>query len=334
MTNMQRASNYHIAFLTPMAVSVEQEIKRLLPNGLTISFARSQDRDEHRLLMQDADFVIAAGTFIYKDQIENAPKLKLIQKWGIGVDKIDLSAAKDAGVSVAITSGVSSRTVAEHTILLMLAVYRRLPLAHSSLGKGLWLAPELRTVCYQLAGKNVGLLGFGNIAQYVAKRLAGFEVNVLYHSRTRADSELERQLNVTYVDYETLIANSDVLSLHLPLNAQTKHQIDGHVFEKMKNSAILINTARGEIVDEAALIHALKSGQISGAGLDTFEGEPPRRDNPLLHMDQVVATPHSAGAVMDNVANTVGHAYRNIQAFIAGQMPAAKDIVVVGQRRC
>jgi D-3-phosphoglycerate dehydrogenase len=328
---MQQITSQHIAFLTPMAPRVTDQIATLTPAGFTIAFAKTQDRSEHLEMMREADYVIVAGTFIYQDQIEQAGKLKLIQKWGIGVDKIDLEAARAAGVSVAITTGVSSKTVAEHTLLLMLAVYRRLVVAHRSLEQGKWLAPELRTVCYQLAGKTVGLLGFGNIAQHVAKRLAGFDVKVIYHSRTRASAALEEQLNAQYVDYDTLLSQSDILSLHLPLNATTRHQFTTETFKKMKTSAVLINTARGEIIDEQALIQALERGQIAGAGLDTFEGEPPSRDNPLLHMDQVVVTPHSAGAVMDNVANTVGHAFRNIQLFSQAQPIAAQDIIVAGQ---
>jgi D-3-phosphoglycerate dehydrogenase len=252
----------------------------------------------------------------------------MIQKWGIGVDKIDLEAARQAGVTVAITSGASSAPVSEHTIMLMLAVLRRLPMAHRSLGEGRWIPAALRTVSYQIAGKTIGLLGFGNIAKHVAKRLKGFDVRVVYHSRTRATHETEQRYEVEYVDYETLLSTSDILSIHIPSNVHTRHQINAQVLARMKPGAVLINTARGEIIDEQALIEALRAGHLRGAGLDTFEGEPPAQDNPLLHMDQVVVTPHSAGAVFDNVANIVGHAFRNIETFSAGKPLPAEDIVV------
>ena len=201
-------------------------------------------------------------------------------------------------------------------------------MAHRSLGEGKWIPAALRTVSYQLAGKTIGLLGFGNIAKHVAKRLKGFEVRVVYYSRTRAAQETEQRYEVEYVDYETLLSTSDILSIHIPSNVHTYHQLNTQTLARMKPGAVLINTARGEIIDEQALIEALRAGHLRGAGLDTFEGEPPAADNPLLHMDQVVVTPHSAGAVFDNVANIVGHAFRNIEKFSAGQPLATEDIVV------
>lgn len=322
----------HIAFLSPMALSIRAEIQRLVPNGYTIAFAETNERAEHARMVPSADFIIAAGTFVDAGLIQSAPKLKMIQKWGIGVDKIDLEAARQAGVTVAITSGASSAPVSEHAIMLMLAVLRRLPLAHRSLGEGKWIPAALRTVSYQIAGKSIGLLGFGNIAKHVARRLKGFDVHVKYFSRTRADQTIEQQYGVEYVDYETLLSTSDILSIHIPSNTQTYHQINAPVIARMKPGAVLINTARGEVIDEQALITALRAGHLGGAGLDTFEGEPPAADNPLLHMDQVVVTPHSAGAVFDNVANIVGHAFRNIEKFIAGTPLAPEDIVVSVQK--
>ncbi len=322
----------HIAFLSPMALSIRAEIQRLVPAGYSIAFAETNERAEHAQMVPSADFIIAAGTFVDAGLIQRAPKLKMIQKWGIGVDKIDLKAAREAGITVAITSGASSAPVSEHAIMLMLAVLRRLPLAHRSLGEGQWIPAALRTVSYQIAGKTIGLLGFGNIAKHVAKRLKGFEVQVQYYSRNRADLETEQQYEVEYVDYETLLRTSDILSIHIPSNVHTHHQINAQVLARMKQAAVLINTARGEVIDEQALIQALRSGHLSGAGLDTFEGEPPAADNPLLHMDQVVVTPHSAGAVFDNVANIVGHAFRNIEKFTAGLPLAAEDIVVSVQK--
>ncbi len=318
----------HIAFLSPMAASIRAEILRLLPAGYSIAFAQTNERSEHMEMVPAADFIIAAGTFVDAGLIQSATKLKMIQKWGIGVDKIDLEAARKSGITVAITAGASSAPVAEHTIMLMLAVYRRLPLAHRSLGQGQWIPAALRTQCYQIAGKTIGLLGFGNIAKHVARRLKGFDVRVIYYSRRRIDAQTEQQYDVEYVDYETLIATSDILSIHIPSTPHTRHQIDAQFMAKMKQTAVLINTARGEIIDETALIQALESGHLGGAGLDTFEGEPPAPTNPLLHMDQVVVTPHSAGGVFDNVANIVGHAFRNIEKFTAGKPQSLEDLIV------
>ena len=318
----------HIAFLTPMAQVTLEAVSKLLPANCTIAFAQTSSKAEQSKLLADADVVMIAGTFIDGDVIRQAPRLKMIQKWGIGVDKIDLAAAKERNILVSITSGATSVPVSEHTLMLMLAVSRRLPLAHRSLGQGGWIATELRTVCSKLDGKTVGLFGFGGIAQHVAKRLKGFDVEVIYHTRNRVAPEIEDRLQARYVDFETLIAQSDILSLHAPLSEQTFHRFNADTFAKMKRGATLINTARGELIDEPALIQALQQGQLSGAGLDTFEAEPPSADNPLLHMDQVVATPHSAGGVYDNLPNLVGHMFRNIELFQRGLPIPEVDIVV------
>ena len=311
-----------------MAEVTLEAVRSLMPARCTIAFAQTSSKAEQSKLLADADVVMIAGTFIEGDVIRQAPRLKMIQKWGIGVDKIDLAAAKERNILVSITSGATSVPVSEHTLMLMLAVSRRLPLAHRSLGQGGWIATELRTVCSKLDGKTVGLFGFGGIAQHVAKRLKGFDVEVIYHTRNRVAPEIEDQLQARYVDFETLIAQSDILSLHAPLSEQTFHRFNADTFAKMKRGAILINTARGELIDEPALIQALQQGQLSGAGLDTFEAEPPSADNPLLHMDQVVATPHSAGGVYDNLPNLVGHMFRNIELFQRGLPIPEIDIVV------
>ena len=321
----------HIAFLTPMAQVTLEAVRKLLPANCTIAFAQTSSKAEQIKLLADADVVMIAGTFIEGDVIRQAPRLKMIQKWGIGVDKIDLVAAKERNVLVSITSGATSVPVSEHTLLLMLAVSRRLPLAHRSLGQGKWMAADLRTVCSKLDGKTVGLFGFGGIAQHVAKRLKGFDVEVIYHTRNRVAPEIENKLQARYVDFETLISHSDLLSLHAPLSEQTYHRFNADTFAKMKQGAILINTARGELIDEPALIQALQQGRLAGAGLDTFEAEPPSADNPLLHMDQVVATPHSAGGVYDNLPNLVGHMFRNIELFQRGLPIPEIDIVVPSQ---
>ncbi len=322
----------HIAFLTPMAAPTIEVVRHLKPPGFTIEFAQTNEPTEHLEIVSRADAIMAAGTFVTAEMIAQAPRLKLIQKWGIGVDKIDLEAARRAGVTVAITAGATSIPVSEHTLMLMLATSRRLPLAHRSLQEGKWIASDLRTVCAKLDGKTVGLFGFGNIARFVAKRLSGFDVNILYHSRTRLDPAIEQQFNVRYVDFDTLLAQSDILSLHAPLTDQTKHLFNTKTFNKMKRGAMLINTARGELIDETALVEALRSGQLSSAGLDTFEGEPPRADHPLLHMDQVVATPHSAGGVYDNVPHIVGHMFRNIELYFNKQALDAADLIVAPPR--
>ena len=159
--------------------------------------------------------------------------------------------------------------------------------------------------------------------------MAGFNVRVLHHSRNPVSSTIERDLGASWVDLDTLLAESDVLSLHANLNPETKHIINPGSLEKMKSSAILINTSRGDLVDEIALVQALKNGFLRGAGLDTFSVEPLNKDHPLLHLDQVVVTPHSGASVFEVVAKIGGHAMNNIQRFEQGLPLDPADIILM-----
>ena len=326
---MNTTKNRRIAFLTPMAPETVAVLQSLVPHGFEIEFSKSNDRAEHQRMLATADYAFVSATTVDGDLIRGAPQLKMIQKWGVGVDKIDLQAAREKNITVAITRGANAIPVAEHTIMLMLATLRKLPLAHNSLVNGQWITPKLRAMCFQLEGKTVGFFGFGNIARAVAKRLAGFDVHILYHSRNPVPAGIERDLDAMWVDLDTLLAKSDVLSLHAPLNAKTKHLINSESIGKMKPSAILINTARGDLVDEAALITALQNGRLRGAGLDTFSVEPLKNDHPLLQMDQVVVTPHAGGCVFEVVAKIGAHAMENMHRFEQGLPLDEADIIAM-----
>jgi phosphoglycerate dehydrogenase-like enzyme len=283
------------------------------PEGLDVIFAETTEEAERVAKARDADYILCSWTPVSGQVIEAAERLKLIQKYGIGVDKIDLGMAARRGVPFGIAAGVSAVAVAETAITLMLAVYRRLCLAHNSLRAGQWLKWELRTGCYELWQKTVGLLGGGHIGRAVAKRLShGFECRVLYYDVSRLQQETETALGMTYIPLEELLRQSDIVSLHLPLLPETKGLMGAKTFALMKPTAVLINTARGGVVDEPALIEALQKGIIAGAGLDVFAKEPPDRDNPLLRMDNVVVTPHCAAGTVDTMKRIVNHAFDNI----------------------
>ncbi len=192
---------HKIAFLDVMDARVRDEIRSELPPDFSIAFAETTDRREHLAMLADAEFIL---TTIVVDaaMIRAAPKLKLLHKWGIGVDKFDLDAARAAHVPVAITFGANAGAVSEHVLMLILATYRRLMLADRKLREGVWLRPQLRAQCYQLSGKTVGLLGFGNVARMVAHRLAGFEVEIIYSDIRRADMTTEKSLRATQVPFD------------------------------------------------------------------------------------------------------------------------------------
>jgi len=317
-----------VSCLENFAPSVQEAMRGVLPPGFEIRFAASLDEDEHIKLVSDSDFLLIGGGHLTDKILQNANRARLIQKWGIGIDKIDLQAAKARGIPVAITAGANATPVAELAVALMLSVFRRIPYADRNLRAGRWLKPEMRTLCRNLGGKTIGLLGFGAIAKMVAKRLSGFDVRIIYHDIHKADTETESKLNAHAVSFEELLTQSDVISIHTPLSASTRRMINAEALSKMKSTAIIVNTARGGIVDEDALYKALTTGAILGAGLDSFDTEPLPGDSPFLALDNVVVTPHAGGGVLDNVENVTRHAFANMLRILNNEDLKPADIIV------
>lgn len=320
-----------IVWLETHAPEVKALALKNLPNGFELVFPESkEDRAEHARLIAGADYLITGSIHVDRAQLEGAKSLRLIQKFGVGVDKIDCEAARDLKIPVYITAGANAAPVAELAVSLMLAANRRVVYIDRTVRAGKWIKPQLRTQCYMLDGKVVGLLGIGNIAKQVVRMLAGFETEMVYYDVNRLSAEDEANLGVRYVPFEELLQVSDILSVHVPLCEATRGMIGVKELAAMKPTSILINTARGGIVDETALIEALRKGGIRGAGLDAFEEEPIGADNPLLAMDNVVLTCHCGGSTIDNMLPRMVHAYGNIERFEAGLPVDSRDIVVGG----
>jgi phosphoglycerate dehydrogenase-like enzyme len=317
-----------VACLDVWAPAVREVVKRVAPPELDLHFATSYDDAEQFGLVERAEIILCGWAAVTEPMLARAKTLRFIEKWGIGVDRIDVEAARARNIPIAITAGSNAGPVAELAIGLMLAVYRRLAHVDRAMRQGQWLKSEMREIGYQIAGKTVGIAGFGNIGRMVAHRLRGFDAKVLYFDTRRPDKPTELSLNVTYAPLEQLITQSDIVSLHAPLTPHTAHMINAAAIGKMKRGAILINTARGELVDERALFDALVSGKLRGAGLDAFDPEPPKPDNPLLTLDQVVVTPHVGGAVFDNVENVAQHSIGNILRFLRGEALSPADVIV------
>lgn len=307
----------------PEAQSIIQDVA---PPEFELSFSVDTTENAHPLI-READFTLVT-TAITEKLLQESPKLRLVHKWGIGVDKIDLAGAERQGVPVAITAGSNAGAVAEHTVMLILAAMRRLALADQSMREGKWIYTELRPLCRKLSGKTVGILGFGNIGRNVAQRLQGFEVDIIYHDPYPALAEVEERLNARSVPFDELMARSDVLTLHCPGGEANHHVINRKSLARMKRGSVLVNCARGDVVDEAAMVEALESGQLLAAGLDAFEPEPLPASSKLTGMDSVVLTPHTAGSVLDNVAPVALHAFRNMQRVIRGEAIPKSDLVV------
>lgn len=295
-----------------------------------MAFAREADRSDLRGLVAGATVLLAMWGAVDAGLIEAAAGARVIQKLGVGTDKIDTEAAGRHGMSVLRLAGVNAEAVAEATVLLTLAVSRHLVKAVNQARAGTFDKERLRAEAFQLAGRTVGLFGFGHIGEAAAVRFAGFGVDVVYHDIVRAPGEVEARCGVRYVSFEELLSRSDVLSLHAPSTPQTRGRFGAEAFRLMKPGAILINTARGALVDEEALAAAIGDGRLLGAGLDVTQEEPLDPASPLLSLDRVVVTPHIAGAVGDNFPRVARRAYENVTAVLAGRPVPAADVVIAG----
>lgn len=246
--------------------------------------------------------------------------LKLVQLLSAGYNALDVKAMREMRVPVATNGGANSVAVAEHTVLLMLAVYKNLCFFDADVKKGGWRKgpPGSQMLC-ELAGKTVGLVGLGMIGREVAKRLQGFDTKVLYYDAFRPDATVEGQLGVKFSPLEDMLPVVDILSLHVPLLPETRNMIGRRELDLMKKSAVLINTCRGAVVDNEALYEALRDGVIAGAGLDTVEPEPPPPNAPLLSLPNVILTPHIAGHTEDSWPKRLRNAFTNVRRLVDGQ---------------
>jgi phosphoglycerate dehydrogenase-like enzyme len=249
---------------------------------------------------------------ITAEHFELGQRLRLIQKLGIGVNTIDLDAARRRMVAVCNTPGANSRAVAEMALLLMLAVLRRLPDLVERCRSG-WAIPDfLQENLSELGGRVVGLVGFGAVPAILAPVLTALGAEVIYF-----DAVQKAGVSFPYLPLDELIARSDILSLHVPLTADTEKLIDAARLKRMKPGSILINTARGELLDEAALIDVLRNGPLAAAGLDVFAEEPTPPDNPLLHLPNVIASPHAAWLTRETLCRCVTVAIANTRHLLS-----------------
>ncbi len=283
-------------------------------------------------LLTGATGWIVGHARVTRDLMAALPDLKVISRRGVGYERVDLDAARDLGKVVAIAAGGNDASVADHAIALMLAVGRRFRESQANMLAGNWSI----LMGSDLYRKTVGVVGAGRIGRSVVQRLRGFEAEVLVASNRRDDA-WGAASDVTYVDMPTLLAQSDIVTLHAPLTPQTRLLIDADALAAMKPGAILINTARGGLVDDAALLEALKSGRLGGAGLDTFMSESDPALKPvtdaLLALPNVVGTPHAAASSREGLDRTNMVAARSVVAVLDGDDPPPECVVADGRTR-
>lgn len=293
--------------MLPANDDVYAELRAVLPPGFDLVTPPGDPLE----LVRDLDFLIAAK--VTREMIAAAPKLKLIQAPGVGYDGIDLDAAGERGIPVAITVCGNPVEVAEYTLMAMLAASRRLVELDRELRRGRWLAWDRRLQSVNLQGRRLGIVGYGRIGREVAPRAAAFGMDICFTDIRPVPSPYEQ------TDLKTLLSTSDFVTLHVPLNDSTRHLLNRERIGWMKPGAILVNTSRGGVIEETALIEALRGGRLSGAVLDVFEKEPPDRDNPLLKMDNVILTPHVASGTVDALRAKARAYVENIRRLLAGE---------------
>lgn len=286
-------------------------IAQLQAKGFEVHWLNRPDEqlsDEELLgLLEGVEIYIVGNAPVRRRVMEASPQLRLICKYGVGVDNIDLAAAAERGIQVRNAAGANAISVAEMTLGMLLSLTRRLKEAERTVREGGWRV----TVGHELYGRTLGIIGLGNIGKQVATRARAFGMRVI--SRDIVEyPDFCRQHQVEAVELDDLLARSDVVTLHVPLTPLTRHMISDPQFARLKPGALLLDTARGGVVDEAALCRALASGRLAGAGVDVFEREP-LGESPLRSLEQVILTPHVAGITYEAAQRIAEQTLANVE---------------------
>lgn len=317
-----------IVLLDMTAPERAEKLRAFLPPGFVLTHGTARGDEHMKQIIAEADYAISGQVAVSGDVLRAAKKLKLLHKWGVGYDNLDIAAAKELGIRVARTTGSNAVPVAEFAIGLMFSSLRFLAHGHAELKKGKWITGNIPGDTFMLSGKTVGIVGFGAIGKNVAKMLKGFGCTILYNKRQPLPADEEAVLGVSYATIPELLERADIVSLHCPMTPETANLIDAAAFRAMKKTAILVNVARGGVVDEVALVEALRAKEIAGAAMDVFSVEPLPPDSELLTLDNLVVTPHLAAMASDNFAPTVKRMFDNILLCSRGEAVPERDIVV------
>jgi D-3-phosphoglycerate dehydrogenase / 2-oxoglutarate reductase len=313
-----------VALVGALDVHMRSLIEGLLPEGFRTEYVPTPAEYDR---LRDADYIVVRTVSIRADAIATLTRTKLIQRWGVGYDIIDIEAAGAKNIPVAVMSGINAIQVAELAVMLMLAVYRNLIPLHNGFMEGKWLKAEYIDRSFMISGKTIGLVGFGNIGRKVARRVKAFGAEVLYHDVIRPGMKVEEELGVSYAPLDHLFKTADIVSLHVPLSGATRGLIDRNAIELMKPTAVVINTSRGGVVNQADLVAALGNGRLLGAGLDVYESEPLKENHPFSSLKNVVITPHVGGNTVDNNPVMARRAVDNIVRVSKGLPVNAEDLV-------
>jgi D-3-phosphoglycerate dehydrogenase len=278
----------------------ENSINQIKDAGVDVTVKTGMTPDELKATIPEFDvIVIRSATKVKADILDAATNLKLVVRAGVGLDNVDIEHAKTKNVEVKNTPGVTTISVAEHTIGLMLALARNVPQACASIKDGKWDRKKYGGT--ELLDKTLGLIGFGRIGHEVANRAKAFGMNVIAFDPIMEAKDVEK-FGAKNVELNELFETADYISLHVPLNEKTKHMINAEAISKMKRGTRIINCARGGTIDETALATAIKEGHIAGAAFDVYESEPPGKENPLVELEQFIGVPHLGASTAEGQA--------------------------------
>ena len=278
-------------------------------------------------LVKDADILLTDSqhlNHVTRKIIESGTKLRLIQCHTIGFDDIDIVAARERGIPVANSAGVTAKPMAEYTIMAAAYLMKSIKYADSEFNKGNWIRGDefsLQLMPQELGALTLGIIGCGSIGQEVARLAKAYGTRTLYHNRSRLPDDVEERLNVEYASFDVILGKSDVLSINVPLTNSTRGMIGRDEISKMKRGAVLINTARGGIVDEGALADALREGHLRGAAVDVFENEPNIGDCPLIGLENVILTPHMSARSPETIKRVPVKVCENLNRVYEGKPP-------------
>jgi len=311
-----------VVFFTQLDPELHPLLTQHAPDDYIVEVADTDlSVQEKSDLLPDADALILFPSRIEDEALRAAKQLKHIQLVSAGFEHMNLELIQELGLTISNNGGANSIDVAEQTMALILGVYRRLIDLDADVRNDRWYAMETGKCTYTIWNKTVGLIGLGNIGRRVARLLKPFDCTLIYSDAYPASPEVEADLGITSVELRELLERADIVSMHVPFNESTNKMIRADQFAQMKENAIIVNTCRGGVIDEAAMIDALTSKRIAFAGLDVLEKEPPDPENPLFKLENVLLTPHAAGITRDTWDRRGRFVFGNIARALSGEAP-------------
>ena len=328
LPNIEQNMNKPLILHTARYIGIPWEIlKSLVPEEFEVKTLGTLDYDCLVKEAAKADYLLVSGRLPINEGVLSVAKhLKMIQRTGVGTEMLDKAAIKKHGIPVYVNAGVNAQSVAEHTLTLMLACLKRLPQINKQTHEGIWNKQQTGVTTHELKGKTVALVGMGNIGRLVAQMLAPFGAKVIYTDVFRQSEELEKSLNLTFYDsFESLLPFVDVLSFHCPLTSENTEILNSLTLAKMKQGAIVVNTARGKLINPNDLYQSLITGHLSSAALDTHYEEPIKESYKFADLDNVILTPHIGGLSYEAFQSMMEESLENIKAFEKGMKEDIED---------